>query len=340
MKKQIRILAAAAVLSVAPALHAQTTPVPSERNSGQNLVATKIAGNFTNLAGGDANAMTLVNALRAGTDATIVTVVPPPAGSPPGTLPTTTQTTVTVPTKPMGWGNVKHALALAQDQLARAGITNPTAAQLQTALNGGALTVTNADGTTTTTTVKGVLTMRADGMGWGNIAKEGGTKLGQVAKADMSAKGVKAPATTSTSTTGLTTAAGPSATTAKSTQGITTAAGGSPATTTDKSPKGVTTAAGASAAHGSKGLVTASGASAGASPQGPAYGRGIVTGAGGSATQIASANHGNKGSGAGVVTGGGNSAAASGITTAEGANSNAGGNGKGGGNGNAKGKGG
>ena len=113
MKKQIRILAAAVVLAIAPAVQAQTTPVPSERNAGQNLVATKIASNYTSLAGGEDNALALVNALRAGGDVTLVTVVPPPEGSPPGTLPTTTETTFAVPTKPMGWGNVKHSLALA-----------------------------------------------------------------------------------------------------------------------------------------------------------------------------------------------------------------------------------
>jgi hypothetical protein len=196
-----------------------------------------------------------VNALRAGGEVTLVTTVPPPAGSPPGTLPTTTETTFDVPTKPMGWGNVKHALALAQDQLQRAGIHQPTAAQLQTALTGGDLVRVNADGTTTTTTVKGILTLRAGGMGWGNIAKEGGTKLGHVQKVDMSAKSVKAPTTTTTTTTaGVTTAAGPATPTTKSAKGITTAAGATAGASVDKGPsKGVTTAQGASAAHGSKG---------------------------------------------------------------------------------------
>ena len=339
MKNQARILATAIALSLAPALHAQTTPVPSERNSGQNLVATKIADDFYGFAGSKENSLALVNALRSGTDATLVTVVPPPPGSPAGTLPTTTQTTVAVPTKPMGWGNVKHALALARDQLAAAGITNPTAAQLQTALNGGNLVVANADGTTTTTPVKGILTMRADGMGWGNIAKEGGTKLGHVQKVDMSAKSVKTPAPAPATT--VTTAAGPvTTTTTKSTKGITTAAGGNVMATTDKGPKGVTTAAGASASQGSKGVVTAGGGNAGGNPHGNAYGKGIVTGAGGSATNIAAANHGKGASaGAGVVTAGGNSAAASGVTTGNGSG-NSGGNGKGNAGGNGKGKGG
>ena len=314
MNTKMRTLAAALLIAMAPAVSAQTDPGTTEQNRGQALVASKIASNFTSLAGGKDNSLALVNALRTGTDVKLVTEVPPPAGSPPGTLPTTTTTTFTPPTKPMGWGNVKHALSLAQDQLSRAGITNPTAEQLQTALMGGDLVRTNADGTTSTTSVKGVLTMRADGMGWGNIAKEGGTKLGQVRpKVDMSNKPA---ATTTTTSTGVTTAAGPTAPTLKTSKGVTTAAG-----------------AGSTTTHG-KGVVTAGGGNAGS--HGNAYGKGIVTGAGGGSTHVAAVGHGKgNSSGAGVVTGGGN--AASGVTTG-GGNSNAGGNGKG--NGNGKGKGG
>jgi hypothetical protein len=321
MKNEMRVLAATLLDAFAPLVAAQTSTggtttgtTATEQNKGQAQVAGKIASNFVNLAGSKDNSLALVNALRTGTAVSLVTEVPPPAGSPPGTLPTTTTTTFTPPTKPMGWGNVKHALALAQDQLTRAGITNPTSAQLQTALMGGDLVVTNADGTTKTTTVKGILTMRADGMGWGNIAKAGGTKLGQVQKVDMSNKPV------ATTSTGVTTAAGDATVGAKSSKGITTAAGAS--STTSASGKGLTTAAGASAS------------------QGNAYGKGIVNAGGGSVGTSVAANPGNhgQGNGAGVVTGGGNSAAA-GVTTA----GNAGGNGKGnsgGNNGNGKGKGG
>lgn len=333
MRTKMRMLAAAVLVAIAPLAAAQVTGT-TEQNKGQALVAGKIASNYTNLAGSKENSLALVNALRTGTAVNLVTQVPPPAGSPAGTLPTTTTTTFTPPTKPMGWGNVKHSLALAQDQLARAGITNPTAAQLQTALMGGDLVVTNANGTTTTTAVKGVLTMRADGMGWGNIAKEGGTKLGHVPKADMSANTVKS---TTTSTGVTTAAAGTSTATTTKSKGITTAAGGAATTSSGKGPaKGITTATGATAAHGSKGLVTASGASAAANPSGNAHGRGIVNAGGGSGTNVAATGHGKghtSGSGAGVVTGGGSSAS-SGITSG---GSNAGGNGKGQGNGKGKG---
>jgi hypothetical protein len=339
MKTNLRILAASLLVALAPVATAQvTTGTTPEQNKGQALVAGKIASNFTTLAGGEDNALALVNALRTGGDVNLVTVVPPPEGSPPGTLPTTTTTTFDPPTKPMGWGNVKHALALAQAQLTAAGIANPTAAQLQTALMGGDLVVTNADGTTTTTHVNGILTMRADGMGWGNIAKAGGTKLGPVtSQVNMSNKPAAATTTTTTTTGGVTTAAGSATVAAKAMKstGVTTAAGAS-ATPGSASSKGITTAAGATAAHGSKGLVTASGASANASPQGNAYGRGLVTGAGTATTSVgATMGNGSGNSGAGLVTAGGNSATA--IASASG---NAGGSGNGKGQGNGKGKGG
>ena len=295
MKFNRQLVAAAVLTALAPLALAQTIgePVPPPApNPGQTHVATKIASNFTNLAGSQENALALANALRNGTEVTLTTIVPPPAGS--TEPPTTTTTTFTPPTGKMGWGNVKHSLALAQDALTRAGVTNPTAAQLQTALVGGDIVLTHADGTTTTTSLKGILTMRAEGMGWGNIAKAGGTKLGPVtSKVKMGNTG-----------TATTTAAGD-------------------ATGTASKSKGLTTAAGASAGKGpSKGLTTASGAPAGHTPKGNAYGRGIVTAAGGGTTHVAAAG-GGKPAGVGVVNAGGGSASAAS------SGSNAGGNGKG-----------
>jgi len=319
MRPKMRLLAATVIAAVAPLALAQATGgtgtggtttggtvTTTTTNAGQTLVATKIASNFTNLAGSTDNALALVNALRTGTDVTLTSIVAPPEGS--TEPPTTTTTTFTPPTGKMGWGEVKHALALAQDSLVRAGITNPTAEQLQAALVGGDITATNADGTTKTTTLKGVLTMRAGGMGWGNIAKAGGTKLGPVtSKVKMGAS--------STTTTTTTTAVGDATLTGKS--------------------KGITTASGASA--GTPGLVTGDGASAGASAKGNAFGRGIVTAAGGGGVNVA-ANGNGKGSGAGIVNGGGGNATA--VTNATNhaggnGNGNAGGNGKGNGKGGA-----
>jgi hypothetical protein len=66
----------------------------------------------------------------------------------------------------MGNGEVERALTLASRDLAAAGITNPTPEQLQAALMGGA--VTNAQGQATS--LDGVLVLRSQGMGWGQIA--------------------------------------------------------------------------------------------------------------------------------------------------------------------------
>jgi hypothetical protein len=55
------------------------------------------------------------------------------------------------PTGPMGWMDVKISLVLVQDSLLHAGSANPSAEALDAAL-------------------KGVLGMRAGGMGWGRIA--------------------------------------------------------------------------------------------------------------------------------------------------------------------------
>lgn len=301
MKRNMRLLAATLATAFAPLAFAQTTGgevPPPATNHGQTLVATKIASNFTTLAGSQENALALTNALRNGTDVTLTTVVPPPEGS--TEPPTTTTTTFTPPTGKMGWGNVKHSLALAQDALARAGVTEPTAEQLQTALMGGDIVVTNADGTTTTTTLRGILTMRAEGMGWGNIAKAGGTKLGPVTSKVKMGNG-----------------------------GAPTTATGEPATASlGAKSKGITTAAGSPAAQGhgkvkASGIVTADGSLAGQAPKGHAYGRGIVSAAGGGGANVA-ATGGGKPSGAGVVNAGGGRGA--GISNAGG---NAGGNGKG-----------
>ena len=79
-----------------------------------------------------------------------------------------------------------------------AGSPEAAAALVQQLRTGGDFTVTeqvtttttNPDGTTTTTTSGGILALRGDGMGWGQIAKELGFKLGAVmgqGKADASA---------------------------------------------------------------------------------------------------------------------------------------------------------
>jgi hypothetical protein len=341
MKRNMKILATSLLLAFAPLAGAQVAADVDTQvsvldrvgsNRGPALVAAKIADNFTSLAGSEENALALVNALRTGETVQLTY-------APTGTATTPTVSTIDPPTGKMGWGNVKISLALAQDQLARLGITSPTPEQLQAALNGGDVIVTNADGTTTTTPLRGVLQMRADGMGWGNIAKAGGTKLGPVvSQLKMANTKVAAlPATTgeaSVKASGIRT--GEAKATTVKTRGITTASG----TPASGKSKGLVTAEGASASGKSKGLTTAAGAPASGKGKGltTASGvanshasRGITTAQG----AMTSAHGGGRSSGAGVVTASGGGA--SGMTTAHG---NAGGNGKGQGGGKGNGRGG
>jgi hypothetical protein len=264
---------------------------------GPASVANRVAAPFSYFAGSPENAVALANALRTGTTATVSYT-----SADPNSQTTTTTTDITVPTRPMGWGNVSHALALASYSLRQAGIEQPTAAELQAALNGGA--VTNANGQATT--LAGVLQQRASGMGWGQIAQSYGTTMGAVNHSIRVPSTVTAPTSTSVATTS------PS--------------GGS----TSLSTRGVTSASGATTATGatSTGVVTANGT---AQAQAHAYGRGIVTANGGAAASTAATT--TRGSSAGVVTG--NGAAATMSNAGSGASAS-----HAGGNGNGKGKGG
>jgi len=260
-----------------------STSVPGDR----------LTSNFSSFAGSSENATSLVYGLRTGSSITLTDPVivggPPPVS-----------TTFTAPTKPMGYGNIRIALSLAQAQLASQGITNPSATELQGALMG--TTVTGPGGTTTT---DGVLQMRASGMGWGQIAHSMGYKLGPIMSGRQT---FETPIPTPT----------PHATTTGSS--VTTAAGSASHSATTAKGKGIVTGTGAAASGGNKHIVTAaSGAPGGGS-------KSVTTGAGNAA----------HGSSSGITTGLSHaSASASGVMTAAGGkagsnpNSHATSNGKG-----------
>ncbi len=131
----------------------------------------RIALEFAIFAGSQINARNLVTGLRQGSEVTLAPVT--------GGGQVTETIALTPPTRPMGNGDVRIALALAQEQLIRLGVTRPTADQLKAALVGG--TVTRGPGSSETTTqLRGVLAMRAQGMGWSQIAGAMGTKLAHV----------------------------------------------------------------------------------------------------------------------------------------------------------------
>lgn len=256
----------------------------SATTNGSGAVTGKIAADFESFAGSQENSTALVTGLRSGSEITLMQEGEPSA-------------TFTPATKPMGYGNVSTSLSLAKYQLAQQGITEPTPEQLQTALNGGTITINGE-----AVEYQGVLQMRADGMGWGQIAKQLGTKLGPVVS------GIKAqnahlatlPAAkspTGTTATGVTTARG-----ARS-SGITTASGArsNGARSHSKSSKGggIVTAGGGAASGTTKGrgaghVTTASGG------RSVPRGQGIVTAGGGGGSPVA---HGlARGHGSGIVS--------------------------------------
>src|SRR5262245_32925797 len=116
--------------------------------------ADKLVQKYAALAGGEENARSLVTGLRGGTDITL-------SGG----------TTIANPTSMMGYGNVNITLALAEKQLSA--VSNPGPADLNNAL-------TNAQ--------NGILTLRAQDMGWGEIAQALGFKLGEVMRASRAEK--------------------------------------------------------------------------------------------------------------------------------------------------------
>ncbi|NMG75430.1 hypothetical protein [Aromatoleum diolicum] len=135
-------------------------------SSAPTRAAENMSQDFSTLAGSESNALTLIEGLRSGTPITLESETPE------------TEPVAITPSAPMGYGNVFITLALAQASLTRAGITDPTSAELATALTGGTILINGQE-----TNFEGILTMRAAGMGWGQIAKENGFKLGRVISA-------------------------------------------------------------------------------------------------------------------------------------------------------------
>jgi hypothetical protein len=151
VNKKLLVFAGAALLAL---------PLTAPAENQEQLIER-----YTALAGSKQNATSLVTGLREGKQVTLT------RGD--------SKETFTPPTDKMGYGNVDHALALAEASLQEKGITRPTPAQLEAALMGGNVTVSGK-----TVPLEGVLQMRADGKGWGQIAQSLGFKLGEVKRAD------------------------------------------------------------------------------------------------------------------------------------------------------------
>ena len=173
---------AAAAETVVQTSTSTQTAVPAR----QNLISS-----FSEFAGSEENAASLVHGLRSGS---LVSLAPTATGS-------STRANAGIsfmpPTRPMGWGNVRHALTLAQRELAAQGITHPTPAELQAALTGGSITTATGD----TANLSGTLALRSQGMGWGQISKTTGVPLGNAAS-------IKASGNVSGNSSGTVTARG------------------------------------------------------------------------------------------------------------------------------------
>ena len=181
MKKVTHCFAIAVSLVIVAAAPA---PNFAQTSSGSSTPATNISNDYSYFLK-NVDSKQVVNDLRNGQWTTTTTD--------PQTNVTTT-TTEALPTGKMGFGNVKISLALAQESLRQQNIMQPTSEQLHTSLVGGQMVPGDS-----TTTTNGILQMRAEGMGWGQIAQKYDVKLGQL----MSGK--QPASTTTTSTTSTTT---------------------------------------------------------------------------------------------------------------------------------------
>ena len=115
----------------------------------------QLVKDFSDFAGSEANSKSLVDGLRDGKEVKLSD------GK--------TTTTFTPPTGKMGNGNIKIALALAEADLKKQGVANPTPAQIKAEMTK-------------------ILQERADHKGWGVIAQERGFKVGDLMRSEKAEK--------------------------------------------------------------------------------------------------------------------------------------------------------
>lgn len=279
------LLAALGMSAPVGAADANSTTSATESTStlsrGQSNVIGKTADTYTPFAGSRTNAESLATGLRTGGEITLTGT---------GANGQTTTTNFAPPTKPMGYGNVNKALALSSQQLAAAGVAQPTPEQIQTSMMGG--TITNDAGQQVE--LQGVLQMRADGMGWGQIAHELGVQPGLGYRPAHTASGV----TTAASTTG----AGVVSAKGRQTGAPSAGHGKHSGTTTAASPRsgsGIVTAGGSSGPALSKGSSQVT-----KGPTTAAGSAGVVSAAGqghGAVSTTAGAGSGSRAGGAGLA---------------------------------------
>lgn len=157
------------------------TPIIETDQPASTMPLDRISNEFNSFLGD--NADTVVYGLRNGDEIIIEETIIHDDGTT-----STTTTSIDPPTGSMGNGNVKISLGLAREELAQWGVDQPTAEELSAALIGGEITAPSGG----TVQLDGVLTMRNEGMGWGQIAHEYGVKLGHVMSGMKSGKSYSA----------------------------------------------------------------------------------------------------------------------------------------------------
>jgi hypothetical protein len=168
-----------------------TTSTSSTKTVGTSSnTEAKLSAEFADFLGSEEQANAVVSGLRQGTAFSLDS----PTATPLDTTDASTTSTIDPPTDAMGYGNVRITLRLAQAELNELGITQPTNEELSAILLGGEINGTQVDG---------ILTLRADGMGWGKIAQEYGTTVGQIMGKGASKQPTPTPyASTQTKTAG------------------------------------------------------------------------------------------------------------------------------------------
>lgn len=150
------LLAFSLALGVQVANAEETSTATAIGTSGK--AESNLSSEFAGFLGGTEQAHAVVDGLRQGTAFLYV-------------KPETPEAIIDPPTGSMGYGNVRITLRMAQAELSKLGIAQPSAEELSAVLLGGEI-----DGAP----VDGILAMRAEGMGWGQIAQQYGTTVGQV----------------------------------------------------------------------------------------------------------------------------------------------------------------
>ncbi len=183
MNTQHKLLSAAlaaALLSTAPAFAqdsgTDTGTTATESTATSSVPKDRLVDRYSDATGSEEAAAGLVTSLRDGDDLTTTQTTTTTTTNPDGTTTTTTSTSEVVvenPNGPMGWGEVDKALGIAEKL-----VDDGQFETLEAALAGSA-DITNPDGTVVEGSA-GILQLRADGMGWGQIAKEFDFKLGSV----------------------------------------------------------------------------------------------------------------------------------------------------------------